>query len=138
MRRGFTTVFVILALSACKPDGTPITIARARLSSAYEGPPHGVHGGFVAALFDEVLGATQGLSEVSGVTAILKVRYRHVTPIDEELRFEGWVERRRGPHLFTRATCHAGNLLTAEAEAIFARVDFDEIEAKMRHRRADA
>jgi hypothetical protein len=33
--------------------------ARARFEAAYEGPPGCVHGGYIAAAFDEVLGSTQ-------------------------------------------------------------------------------
>ena len=36
--------------------------ARRRSARAYEGPPGCVHGGFIAAAFDEVLGAVQSLS----------------------------------------------------------------------------
>jgi hypothetical protein len=119
------------------PEGARI-VGRARLGTAYEGPPHGVHGGFVAALFDEVLGAVQGLSPPIGVTAKLNVTYRHLTPIDEELRLEGWIEEKRGRRLIARATCHAGDTLTAQAEGVFLAVDFDEMKARMRERRAGA
>ena len=72
-------------------------------------------------MFDEVLGSTAGLAEQPGVTATLKIRYRHVTPTDEELRFEGWIHEQRGRRLVVRATCHAGDTLTAQAEGIFIR-----------------
>ncbi len=118
-----------------RPDGTRILEGRTRLGSTYEGPPHGVHGGWVAALFDEVLGAAQGLSTSPGVTAILRVRYRHLTPIDEDLLFEGWIHKEEGRRLTMRATCRAGDLLTADAEGIFLRVDFKEIQKRMQERR---
>jgi acyl-coenzyme A thioesterase PaaI-like protein len=121
-----------------RPDGTPIIAARARLGMAYEGPPHGVHGGWVAALFDDVLGASQWLAGSRGVTAKLEVHYRHVTPLEEELRFEAWIESRRGRRIVARATCHAGKTLTAEAEALFLTVDFRQVQQRMRTRRGDA
>jgi hypothetical protein len=37
--------------------------ARVTLGRLYEGPPNGVHGGYVAGIFDDVLGATQSLIE---------------------------------------------------------------------------
>jgi acyl-coenzyme A thioesterase PaaI-like protein len=117
------------------PDGTLRVGARCELGSRYEGPPHGVHGGWVAALFDEVLGSAAGLAEQPGVTATLKVRYRHVTPTHEELRFEGWIHEQRGRRLVARATCHAGETLTADAEGIFIEVDFDEVQERMMQRR---
>jgi len=121
---------------AARPDGTPVVVGRARLGIAYEGPPHGVHGGWVAALFDEVLGNVQGLVDARGVTASLTVHYRQVTPLDEDLRFEAWIHERSGRRVLARATCHAGPVLTAEAEALFLTVDFREIQGRMRSRRA--
>jgi acyl-coenzyme A thioesterase PaaI-like protein len=118
-----------------RPDGKRVVEGRARLGCAYEGPPHGVHGGWVAALLDELLGSAQGLARSGGVTAILKIRYRDITPIDEDLRFEGWIHRDRGRLLIVRGTCRAGDTLTADAEGIFVRADFDEIRERMKERR---
>lgn len=112
-------------------DGSTVIIGRARLGLAYEGPPHGVHGGWIAALFDEVLGATQGLDGSVRVTAILKVKYREITPIDEELRFVGRLAEKRGGRQVVKATCHARNRLTADAEGIFVTVDLNEIQQRM-------
>jgi acyl-coenzyme A thioesterase PaaI-like protein len=116
-------------------DGNRRVEGRARLGSAYEGPPHGVHGGWVAALLDELLGTAQGLVQTKSVTAILKIRYRNITPIDEDLQFRGWIEEDRGRTVIARGTCHAGDTLTADAEGIFVRVDFNEILERMKERR---
>lgn len=113
-------------------DGAVRIVGRARLGELYEGPPHGVHGGFVAALFDELLGAVMGTAPPVGVTAKLEVTYRNITPLDRELRFEGWIQEDRGRRVLARATCHAGDALTAEARAHFLRVDFSEVRARMR------
>jgi acyl-coenzyme A thioesterase PaaI-like protein len=121
---------------AVRADGKKVVEGSARLGSAYEGPPHGVHGGWVAAMMDELLGTAQGLTTAKGVTATLKVRYRHITPLDEDLRFEAWVHADRGRILVVRGTCHAGDTLTADAEGIFVRVDFNEIQERMRGRRS--
>lgn len=116
------------------PDGLRI-VGLAKLSCAYEGPPHGVHGGMVAALFDEILGAAQNLVPPVGVTAKLEIRYRHVTPIEEDLRFEAWIEENRERRIAAKATCHAGDTLTADARGLFVRVDFDEVRQRMADRR---
>jgi acyl-coenzyme A thioesterase PaaI-like protein len=120
-----------------RPDGSRAIAGRARLGMRYEGPPHGVHGGWVAALFDELLGAAQGLAQAPGVTAILKIRYRQLTPVDEDLRLEAWIAEQRQRRLVAKATCHAGDTLTAEAEGIFMRVDFGEVHERMRERREE-
>jgi acyl-coenzyme A thioesterase PaaI-like protein len=115
------------------PDGRPAIEGRVTLSRLYEGPPNGVHGGYVAGLFDDVLGATQSLIEgPTGLTGTLQVRYRNVTPLDTELRFTGWVHHMSGRRIQSRATCHAGDVLTAEGEALFVRVDMAELAKRAR------
>lgn len=94
-------------------------VADAHFGQAYEGPPGCVHGGYVAAAFDEVLGAAQSLSGAPGMTGTLSVRYEAPTPLLTDLRFEGrlaGVERRK---IFVEGTCHAGEQLTATATGIF-------------------
>jgi acyl-coenzyme A thioesterase PaaI-like protein len=91
--------------------------------SAYEGPPGCVHGGFVAAAFDEVLGFAQSLTGNPGMTGTLTIRYRSPTPLHVELDFEAWVERVEGRKIFAAGTVHAHGRLTAEAEGIFISVD---------------
>jgi acyl-coenzyme A thioesterase PaaI-like protein len=119
-----------------REDGSRRVVARATLGPAYEGPPHGVHGGWVAALFDDVLGMSQQLIRRAGVTASLHVRYREITPLDEELTFSAWIHEQKGRRVIARATCHAGETLTADAEAIFLGVDFEVIRGRMARRRA--
>ncbi|MBW2312877.1 MAG: PaaI family thioesterase [Deltaproteobacteria bacterium] len=118
-----------------REDGTPVMVGHAHLGMAYEGPPHGVHGGWVAALFDDILGASQWLAGTRGVTARLEVQYRHVTPLEEDLRFEAWIESQKGRRIVAKATCHAGDTLTAEAEALFLKVDFRQVQQKMKTRK---
>jgi acyl-coenzyme A thioesterase PaaI-like protein len=87
--------------------------------SAYEGPPGCVHGGFVAAAFDELLGFVQSLSGSPGFTGTLTVRYRTPTPLHTELRFHGRLEGSEGRKIFASGTVHADARLCAEAEGIF-------------------
>jgi acyl-coenzyme A thioesterase PaaI-like protein len=108
----------------------PRVVGRVRLSHAYEGPPRGVHGGWVAALLDEILGSAQQLADRRGVTGTLKIRYRAITPIDRDLVLEAWVAEDRGRILRVKGTCRAGETLTADAEGLFVRVDFDEVHAR--------
>lgn len=109
---------------------------RVKFSAAYEGPPGNVHGGFVAASFDEVLGLAQTLAGRTGMTGTLKVVYRSPTPLYEELRFKAWVDRVEGRKTFVAGTCHAGERLTAEAEGIFIAVDFERFVRLMAEREA--
>ena len=105
-------------------DGQPAIEGRVTLGRLYEGPPKGVHGGYVAGLFDDILGGAQTLLDgATGLTGTLKVWYRNLTPLDTELVFTAWVHHVRGRRIHARATCHANGVLTAEAEALFIRVD---------------
>lgn len=90
--------------------------------SAYEGPPGCVHGGWVAAAFDETLGFANSLSGNPGMTGTLKVIYRKPTPLHTPLRFEATLDREEGRKKFTSSQLYAGDVMTAEAEGIFVSV----------------
>ena len=98
---------------------------RVTFGSAYEGPPGHVHGGFVAAAFDEVLGFVQSTSGRPGMTGTLIFRYRRPTPLHSELRFTAEFVRSEGRKLYTEGRVHAGDVLCAEAEAIFVSIGRD-------------
>lgn len=109
------------------PLAPPITMRRdgdavlgeALYGGAYEGPPGCVHGGFIAAGFDEVLGFAQSLSGQPGMTARLEISYRSPTPLHRAVTFQGWVERVEGRKIFTAGTLHHDGVLCAEATALF-------------------
>lgn len=109
-------------VDAAGPEGEPGYGFRVIVPQLFEGAPGAVHGGYVSGLFDELLGAVQGLADgPSGYTARLTVRYRSFTPIERELRFSGWVAKQVGRRTETKATCHDGNTLCAEADGLFVR-----------------
>ena len=101
----------------------------ATFGSAYEGPPGCVHGGFVAAAFDELLGLVQMLGGQPGMTGRLAVDYRSPTPLHTELRLEGRIDRVDGRKTICVGEIHAGDRLCAQAEALFVSVDFEKIAA---------
>ena len=86
----------------------------------YEGPPNSVHGGFVAALFDQFLGVAQKITKQPGFTGTLNIRYLVPTPIDTDLRLEGWVEKTEGRKNFLVSEMRAGDTLTARCEGILS------------------
>lgn len=98
-------------------------LGTAIFGAAYEGPPGCVHGGYVAAAFDEVLGSTQSLSGSPGMTGRLTVHYRKPTPLETELRFVGRLERVNGRKILTSGELWAGDVLCAEAEGLFISID---------------
>lgn len=104
-----------------------LVIGRVNFGSAYEGPPGCVHGGHVAAAFDEVLGMAQSLTGRPGMTGTLTVRYRNPTPLRVDLRYEGRVDRVEGRKIFTVGRSFHDDVVTAEADAVFITVDFARI-----------
>ena len=104
-------------------DGTPVFVVKLTLPVAYEGGRGVAHGGYVAALFDDVLGNAQRLHDVMAATASLTVHYRKPTPLFTELTFRAWYDDFDGRKVRGKATCHAGSTLTAEAEGLFVKID---------------
>jgi acyl-coenzyme A thioesterase PaaI-like protein len=98
---------------------------RATFGVPYEGPPGHVHGGFLAAAFDEVLGMAQSLTGNPGMTGTLIIRYRKPTPLLKELVFEAFVEGVEGRRILTRGTVSCDGVMTAEAEGVFIAVGAD-------------
>ncbi len=104
------------------PEDRSVT-GRVTFGAAYEGPPGCVHGGWVAAAFDEVLGYANSLSGIPGMTARLTINYRKPTPLLTELRFEAHLDKVEGRKKFVTGQVYAGDKLTAEAEGLFVSVD---------------
>ena len=121
-----------LRVEVIRKDGEAgVVEGQVRLGQAYEGLAGAAHGGWVAALFDDLLSAAQGLLDAPGVTAVLRTRFREVTPLYEDLRMRAWVHEQRGRRSIIRGTCHAGDSLTADAEGIFMTVDFAQLRERM-------
>lgn len=89
---------------------------------AYEGPPGCLHGGFIAAIFDEILGLAQALSGAPGMTGRLEVTYRSPTPLDTELHVVGRLDRVEGRKILTSGEIRDGDRLCAEATGTFISV----------------
>lgn len=94
-------------------------VGHATFAAAYEGPPGCVHGGFIAAYFDEVLGMAQSLSGNPGMTVNLTVDYRAPTPLKQPVVFRGRVVLIEGRKISVAGTLHHGETLCAEAKGLF-------------------
>ena len=101
---------------------------RVSYGAAYTGPPGFVHGGVIAATFDELLGMVNVIQGNGAMTGTLTVRYNAPTPIGTEVRMVGRTERREGRKVYARGEFRCGETLTAEAEGIFIVVDRDQLQ----------
>jgi hypothetical protein len=93
------------------------------LPAPYTGPPGTVHGGVVAMVLDELLGAVNACLGLGAYTGTLTIRYERPTPIDADLAFDAWVERTEGRKVFTVGTISADGEVTARADGVFIRVE---------------
>lgn len=111
-----------------------LVVGTVTFGHAYEGPPGHVHGGFLAAAFDDLLGAAQAMSGSPGMTGSLTVNYRAPTPLHRELRFEGSLDNIEGRKIYTSGRLYNGDTLCAEAEGLFISIDFAKMSKLMRER----
>lgn len=86
---------------------------------AWEGPPGHVHGGFVAHLFDCVMGQHNLDRGIPGMTATMTVRYLRPTPLHTGLHFEVRSRRSGERKILTDARLCVGETIFAEAEGLF-------------------
>jgi len=113
-----------LTVTAGEPEsGLPELLASASLGVRYEGPPGHVHGGIVAGMLDELLGAT--VSQLTpgrpGVTGKLSLRYKRPTPLHVPLDLRAWVTEDRGRVVNAAASCSVDGVVAVEAQAMFVR-----------------
>ena len=106
--------------------------------NAYEGAPGTVHGGFVAAALDELLGMVASMSGTVAMTGEITVRYLQPTPINVPLRIEARFDRCAGRRVFTSAEIFAGQTRTAECTGLFIAVGgekFEDLERANLHKK---
>jgi acyl-coenzyme A thioesterase PaaI-like protein len=87
----------------------------------HEGPPGGVHGGFVAALLDQLLGTANIVYGVGAMTAEITIRYRRPTPIGVPLHLAARTDHIDGRKVFASGEITADGVVTAEATGVFIR-----------------
>lgn len=87
---------------------------------ASEGPPEAVHGGAIAAVLDEAMGAVCWMNGHPVVGARITINYLHLTPLGFVGRVESWIENveRRKMFIRSRLTDESGKV-HAEGDALF-------------------
>jgi acyl-coenzyme A thioesterase PaaI-like protein len=99
-------------------DG-PATRGHATYGEAYEGPPGLVHGGYVIAAFDDLLGVAQAASGVAGLTGTLEVKLRAGTPLHRRIDYEAGVLSQEGRKVIAWGKSYLDGALLCEATGIF-------------------
>jgi hypothetical protein len=94
------------------PDGD-ILRGWATYSPAY------VHGGFVAAAFDDLMGMAQMASGSAGYTGTLTVKMLRPTPLGKRIDYEAGVDRVDGRKIYVWARSRDADTLLAEEQIVF-------------------
>ena len=96
----------------------PGIAAKAWFGPGAEGPPGYAHGGSIAAVLDEALGAAAWLDGHHAVVARLAIDLREMVPIGIDATVRSFVERVDGRKVYCRARLTDGKTLLAEGEAL--------------------
>lgn len=115
-----------------EPDGENV-VGSVTLGAAYQGHPGFAHGGYLAALMDEILGALAERHASPIATAGLTIRYRRPVSVDEPLTVTGSVVSREGQRLALQGTlCRSRepNIALVEADGQFVAIDTDHVFAR--------
>jgi acyl-coenzyme A thioesterase PaaI-like protein len=88
-------------------------------SPTYAGPPDSVHGGIIAAVFDEVLAMANVISGNAGFTGTLTIKYHNKTPLNKPIELRGINVRQDGRKQISRGEMRVDGELTASAEGLF-------------------
>jgi acyl-coenzyme A thioesterase PaaI-like protein len=100
-----------------------VTCMQVTLGKAFEGAPGRAHGGVVAAMLDEVMGAVNALHGALAFTAQLDISYHAPTPVGEPILARAWLARQDDRKRYVEATMLADDLLVASAKGLFITID---------------
>src|SRR4051794_18755029 len=84
-------------------DGDASVTAVVHVDPMFQGPPGRVHGGVVALLIDELMGAVNRIAGRRAYTAKLTVDLRAPAPIDMELTLRAWLHHIRDRKITIKA-----------------------------------
>jgi len=99
-------------------------VVRTVLGTAYEGAPGRVHGGMVAALFDDFTAFVLPLAKTAAYTGELTVRYHRPVPVESPLEFRARIVDHEGRKLRVTGECLADGEVVASTEVLFITIDF--------------
>lgn len=92
----------------------------------FQGGPGVVHGGAVAAFFDDLMGFVPVAHLVPAVTARLEIDYRRPIPLGTSVRGEAWLTERDGRKLWARAVgLDTAGEIFVETRALYLAVNIE-------------
>lgn len=104
-------------------------VGRAWFGAAAVGPPGHAHGGAVAAVLDEAMGAAAWLAGYVVVAVHLEVDFRDMLPLGTDARFDAWVEGVDGRKVSCRGRLFGDGAEYAESSGLFLTLPEDRFRA---------
>ena len=101
-----------------KESGESVT-GEAVVDPMFAGPPERTHGGVVALIIDELMGALNRMRGRQAYTGRLIVHYRAATPLGVPLRLRAWIDHTSGRKIVQHAEVHGPDGLCVNAEGLF-------------------
>ncbi|HVT15978.1 MAG TPA: PaaI family thioesterase [Thermoanaerobaculia bacterium] len=100
-------------------------VGRAWFGPGAQGPPGHAHGGSIAAVLDEAMGAAAWMAGHLTVAARLETDFRRMLPLGTDATLEAWVERIEDRKVWTAARLLDGEdgEPFAAAKALFVKLD---------------
>jgi len=98
-------------------------VAEVVFGPAFEGALGRVHGGMVAAVFDDLAGFVLGLVGRPGFSIRLEVSFRSPVPTEVTVEFRVRLRERRGRKLLVEGEARLGDQVLATAEVMMLTVD---------------
>ena len=111
-------------------DGDLVSVVM-ELGPVHEGAPGRVHGGIIAAIFDDLTGVIPAMIGSLSVTGRLSIHYRSPVPVETPVEFRAWLHERDGRKIEVRADARHGDAVLATAEALFVSIDFSLIDTEL-------
>jgi acyl-coenzyme A thioesterase PaaI-like protein len=118
----------ILRLSYCSRDEDGALVGKAWFGPGAEGPPQHAHGGAIAAVFDEIMGAAAWLAGYPILAARVSVDFKKPVPLGKIIIYEAQVSKTEGRRVFVTARMHAGKSEPyATGSGVFVLIDPEKI-----------
>lgn len=97
------------------------------------GPPGHAHGGSMAAVLDEAMGAAVWMHDRPSVAVNLNTDFRRMLPLGTDAYLEAGIERSEGRKVFTRGRIHDGEgTVFCEATGVFLHLEPERDRAVLR------
>jgi acyl-coenzyme A thioesterase PaaI-like protein len=111
-------------------EGSGQTRGLVIFDAAKMGPPGHAHGGAIATVLDEAMGASAWYNGLPVLAVNLNVDLKHSVPLDTEVVVSGWIERVEGRKVYLAgALTLPDGRVAARSTGLFLQVEFPDAEA---------